>query len=67
MIFICASLIVFVDYSTFRLLSSYSKNLVVLLKCLFDVTQAIFLQSYWECRTQWSQRSRPVVLKWLNQ
>ena len=27
--------------------------------------QLIFLQSCWECRTQWSQRSRPVVLKWL--
>ena len=29
------------------------------------MTQSIFLQSCWECRTQWSQRSRPVVLKWL--
>ena len=26
----------------------------------------MFLQSRRECRTQWSQRSRPVVLKWLN-
>ena len=25
----------------------------------------MFLQSRRECRTQWSQRSRPVVLKWL--
>ena len=29
------------------------------------MTQSIFLQCRWECRTQWSQRSRPVVLKWL--
>ena len=59
--------IVFVDYSTFRILfRSYSKNQVVLLKSWFEVTQSIFLQSCWECRTQWSQRSRPVVLKWLN-
>ena len=29
------------------------------------MTQSIFLQIRWECRTQWSQRSRPVVLKWL--
>ena len=27
----------------------------------------MFLQSRRECRTQWSQRSRPVVLKWLIQ
>ena len=26
---------------------------------------SIFLQSRWECHTQLSQRSRPVVLKWL--
>ena len=25
------------------------------------MTQSIFLQSRWECRTQWSQRSRPVA------
>ena len=30
------------------------------------MTQSIFLQSRWEFRTQWSQGSRPVVLKWLN-
>ena len=30
------------------------------------MTQSIFLQSCWECRTQWLQRSRPVVLKWLS-
>ena len=29
------------------------------------MTQSIFLQSRWECRTQWSQRIRPVVPKWL--
>ena len=29
------------------------------------MTQSIFLQSRWECRTQWSQHSKPVVLKWL--
>ena len=29
------------------------------------MTQSIFLQSCCDCRTQWSQRSRPVVLKWL--
>ena len=38
----------------------------MLLKSWFEVTQSIFLQSCWECRTQWSQRSRPVVLKWLS-
>ena len=38
---------------------------IVLLKSWFEVTQSIFLQSRWECRTQWSQHSRPVVLKWL--
>ena len=26
----------------------------------FEVTQSICLQCCWECRTQWSQRSRPV-------
>ena len=35
-----------------------------LLKYWIEVTQSIFLQSRWECRTQWSQRSRPVVPKW---
>ena len=30
------------------------------------MTQSIFLQSRWECRTQWSQRSRHVGLKWLS-
>ena len=29
------------------------------------MTRSIFIQSRWEYRTQWSQRSRPVVLKWL--
>ena len=28
--------------------------------------KSIFLQRCWECRTQWSQCSRPVVLKWIN-
>ena len=37
----------------------------MLLKPRFEVTQSIFLQSCWEWHTQWSQRSRPVVLKWL--
>ena len=26
----------------------------------------IFLQSRWECHTQWSQHGRPVVLKWMH-
>ena len=30
------------------------------------MTQSIFLQSRWECHTQWSQHSRHVALKWLN-
>ena len=39
----------------------------MLLKSWFEVTQSIFLQSCLECRTQWSQHSRHVVLKWLRQ
>ena len=33
------------------------------LKSWFEVSQSIFLQSRWECRTRWSQHSRDVVLK----
>ena len=38
----------------------------MLLNSRFEVTQSIFLECRWERRTQWSQRSRPIVLKWLH-
>ena len=66
MIFICASFsLLIVLLPEYYYVRSYSKNYAVLLKSLFEVTQSIFLQSRWECRTQWSQHSRPVALKWL--
>ena len=43
----------------------YFQNTFLFEKLSCAVEILIFLQSRWECRTQWSQRSRPVVLKWL--
>ena len=63
--FICAALPLWIIlFSEYYYVPIQKINLCCCVEILiFEVMQSIFLQSRWEWRTQWSQRSRPVVIK----